>query len=925
MAAPPISPVRLIRLPRGDLVAMIILVVIPVLMFGVPAALGHPLAPGDDAIQNFPLRVLAGRQLAAGHLPVFDPYIWGGSALLGGWNAGALYPFTFLFAILPAAGAWALNEMIVYVVGALGLYAFLRVLPLATVPSALGAATFAFSGAMDVHLAHFGLVAGMSWIPFLLLAMLKLSRPTTSVGRASWIGVVAVAGAMSVLAGEPRAIDTTVIICGIYFVWLVTRLGRGTAPFVLSVGGGVVLAVMIGAVQWLPGAMAVATSQRAQDTYSLFASGSLSPRWLLLILVPSLLGGSGSFGSSTWFAGYNLPEAMGYVGLLPVVAAFALLGRLRFRRPLPDWLVWHVTAIVGIVLAIGSFSPVGHVLAALPLFGGQRLQSRNIAVTDLALAVLLAYWVDGLLSRRASDTSEGLTRPVSATGRVRILSLIPIAVTGALAIASFVNPIGMATRLQVTGPRLVDALEQRPFFIVALVLCLAAAALVLTSVRFAPHSRAWLLVVLVVVDLTFFNVADVFIVAPGLGRTTDPAPGRAATGASPTKLGPVPALGTTGRFVIYDPQGYAQNALHALTVPDLNVLNRTFTSQGYSAIVYGPYAEATGSHAADGKGSNALAPSAISTGLLDQLDTTSLLTPPTYLINRTTVDATTAPMEPAAQASATGAEDVHAGGDAAWDFGETLEVSTISLPWIADGGPQPSTASWRVGLVQPGGQTAWPKAAITVSSGRFQIQLPGASPAVGLVLALSDGTGTVGPPVIETPQGGFFVADGALASALVAQWTFEGDKQGMAYFTNRHAVAPLTLRALKGAALGSATVRARGGPALEPTTATVDTPHGAEVVRSVADIPGWTATWTPSTGGAGRTLAVRPSGLVQAVDVPAGQGVVTWYYHAPGVVAGLILSVLGVVLLAGLAGGTLYGARRSRPRLRMARESVLNL
>jgi hypothetical protein len=254
-----------------------------------------------------------------------------------------------------------------------------------------------------------------------------------------------------------------------------------------------------------------------------------------------------------------------------------------------------------------------------------------------------------------------------------------------------------------------------------------------------------------------------------------------------------------------------------------------------------------------------------------------------------------------------------------------LDVSTISLPWVAGGGPPPSTGSWRVGLQEPGGQTAWPKTAVTASPRRLQIQLPAPAPAVGLVLEMSDARATVGPPVVETAQGSYFVANGALATALAAQWIFAGDKQGMAYFTNRRAVAPLTLRALKGGALGSATVRAEGGPALEPTTATVDTPRGAELVRAVADIPGWTATWTPANGAAGRNLVVERSGLVQAVDVPPGQGVVTWTYDAPGLVPGLIMSVLGVVLLLGLAGGTLYGARRSRRRLRMARESVPNL
>jgi hypothetical protein len=917
------------RLPKGDKVAVTILVVIPVLLFGVPAALGHPMAPGDDAIQNFPLRVLAGRQLAGGHLPVFDPYIWGGAALLGGWNAGALYPFTFLFAVLPPTGAWAINEMIVYAVGALGLYAFLRVLPLATVPSALGAATFVFAGAMDVHLAHFGLVAGMSWIPFLLLAMVKLSRPTTPVGRGLWIGVLGVAGGLSVLAGEPRAIDTTVIVSGLYFLWLATRLRARALPFVLSVGAGAVLATLVGAVQWLPGAMAVSTSQRANDTYALFSSGSLTPRWLLLILIPGLLGGSGSFGTSSWFAGYNLPEAMGYVGLLPVVGAFALLGRLRFGRPFPDWLVWHVIALVGIILAIGSFTPLGHVMAALPLFGGQRLQSRNIAITDLALAVLLAYWVDDVLKRRTSESPEIREPRLGLTQRVRILGLIPLVAAAVLAAVAVADPVAVARYLQVTGPEITGAVEQRPLFVVTLVLVMATAALVLVARRIAPDRRAWLLVAVVVVDLISFNVTDVYDVAPGFGKTAAPPSHNVASGVSPTKLNPVPELGTNGRFVIYDPNGYAQDALRKLSTPDLNVLDDTFSVQGYSAIVYGPYAEATGSHAAEGKGMNALAPSAVATGLLDQLDATTLVTPTNYLIRHTTAEAAASPPPVDRDTAAAGTRVLVTGGEATWDFGETLDVSTVSIPWVAAGGQTTGTASWRVGLEEPGGRTAWQDAIVTVSSGDFDFRLPAPSPAVGVRLE-SSGAGTAGAADIETTQGAHFVTDSPLGDALVSQWTFDGDKGNLAYFTNRRAVAPLTLRALGGASLGSATVTAQAGPAQEPTEASVDSPHGAEVVRSVAMIPGWTATWTPSTGGPSVSLAVRRTGLVQVVDVPAGRGTVTWSYDAPGVTSGLIMSILGVLLLVCLGGGALFFARRSRVpvaqgmRLRMARENVPN-
>ena len=61
---------------------------------------------GQPAIQNFPLRVLSGELLRQGHLPLWNPYIWSGSPLLGGLNAGSLYPVTLVFALLPPVAAW---------------------------------------------------------------------------------------------------------------------------------------------------------------------------------------------------------------------------------------------------------------------------------------------------------------------------------------------------------------------------------------------------------------------------------------------------------------------------------------------------------------------------------------------------------------------------------------------------------------------------------------------------------------------------------------------------------------------------------------------------------------------------------------------------------------------------------------------------
>ena len=388
---------------RGDLLAIAVLIALPVIIFGIPAVLGHAVLPGDDLTQNFPLRVLAGRQIRGGQLPLYDPYIWGGAPLLASWNAAAAYPLTFLFAVLPGTAAWTLNMIATWAVAGLGMFVFLRALRLASLPSLLGAVTFAFAGAMPAQVAHLGLVAGMSWVPVQLLSVLRLTEARGAASRLRWISVLAGTFGLTILAGEPRAIADAGVIVVVYAAWQVTRLGRRSGPAAVSVAagsvaGGLVLGICLGAVQWLPGLAVIGTSQRGASSVALFNSGSLPHRWLLLMLVPDLLGGSGSLGQPAFFANYNLAEVTGYAGILPLVAAAALLGRLRLRPRLPEWAIWHVMALVGFVLALGGNTPAGSLLVHLPLFGGLRLQSRNILVADLALAVLFAYWADQPLS-----------------------------------------------------------------------------------------------------------------------------------------------------------------------------------------------------------------------------------------------------------------------------------------------------------------------------------------------------------------------------------------------------------------------------------------------------------------------------------------------------------------------------------------------
>ena len=890
---------------RGDVVGVVLLIALPAIIFGVPALLGHAVLPGDDLGQNFPLRVLAGREIRSGRLPLYDPYIWSGAPLLAGWNAAAAYPFTWLFAVLPGTAAWTVNLIATWATAGLGMFAFLRALRLASLASFLGAFSFVFAGAMSAQVTHFGLIAGMSWVPLQLLSVLRLSQDRPAAARLGWIAVLATATGLVILAGEPRAVDDAFVITGIYAAWRVARLGRRAGRAAVSVAAGLVLGVCLGAVQWLPGLAAISTSQRDASSLALFSSGSLPIRWLTLTLVPDLIGGSGSLGQPSFLTSYNLTEVTSYVGILPLVAAFALLGRLRLRQRPPDWLVWHIAAVVGVVLALGSNTPLGGLLYHLPLFGDQRLQSRNVLVLDLALAVLLAYWADQPFpagrparSRIARETALAVVPPLA------VIALVAVGLTGGAGLLQWLG-VDASTSISAIG-------RLQPFLVPSAVLGAGAVALVIFGRRLGPRLRSGLLVGFVVIDLLAFSVLSVVEVAPG-GFSSSDSSGGASASSSPAAapagtaaragtagvrtataesaaLRPISALGYPGRFAIYDPDLLDPGELPTLGQPDLNGVgaNTMPSIQGYTSIVDGRYASATGSHEATGEGDATLAPQAIENGTLDQLDTSVLLTLSAYLITEAGAGG------PGAGPAGTGQRNIAADQRATWYLGTTLEVSKVVVP-DADA-RRDAAAGTQIGLTTPAGSTLWSRArAVTPSTLAISLPRPVASTAVtGLAHAAPS---PLGAPSITAADGSVFVADGQLQDALEpSHWNFAGFDGSFAVFANRFAQGPLRIESPGGQSSAGAWITGVSGAPDEPTAATVFSRHGARVVRSVAAIPGWSASWQPRQGPA-TTLTVQRDGVVQAVDVPPGLGVLTWSYTPPRFLAGLSLSLAATALV----------------------------
>ncbi len=948
------------RLPteqRADLICVAILAVLPVLVFGVPAAAGHPVLNGDNLIQNYPLRYLAGRDISQGHLPLWDPYLWSGSPLLAGFNAGALYPMTALFSVMDPVSAWAVGQIAVYVIASLGLFAFCRSLGLRSLASFLAALSFGFAGAMPAQVVHIGLVEGMCWIPWMMLAMLEIARhagfplpparssragtPRPAVAAAhvwGWVTLLAAAGGMVILSGEPRAMSDAAVVCTVYGLWLAWRVPAGRARFagLLSLAG--VWSVCLGAIQLLPGLQFLHDSQRSAASFASFGAGSLPLPWTLLLVVPDLLGGSGTAGQPQFFGTYQLTEVTAYVGLLPLVAAFALPvasrrsenGGTVIRR---EWMVWYGVGAVGLVLAWGSNTPLGRALWHLPLYGGQRLQSRNLMIVDLALAVLLAYWVDSVLTpeqRRpiaipevdemAADEElrEAIQVRRAAIRRAREIEQRSkwLGSNQAKAISAAPALVGVAACLTALywGPGFARALsgvdivavnrhyrELIPSLGVGLVLCLGAAGIAGFHRSMDTRVRAVVIASFVVVDIVVFTGTTVIQVSAAAISSAKTAVHEAISSVPATPAVPLPgssAARISGRYAIFDPDLANAYGLASAPQPDLNVLRSLYSVEGYSSIAPGMYADATGSH-----GQNVISPTALVEGTFDQFDLRYLYTLPRYLLSTSGRVG-----QPGGQMWQIPPEGVRG-----WYFGETIQVADIQLANRPSSQIPPGAfAGVEVGLVQGDGTVDWSHDWSLDRVGTGYVGTTSPEEAIGMeVRNLSPAyPATVTDLVVTGANGQRAELQGPLAGFLDPQaWSYDGPAFGYQLYERKLPGATGSVVPLPGGpgAAGAATWKVVSGSIFGSTvTVSVSTPRPATFVRSMGYSPGWRATIETvpdSPGGRPRVIGSVPvtrHGLVQQVTVPAGTHLVEFFYKPATVTVGEIVSGLATLVLLGV-------------------------
>jgi len=393
-----------------------------------------PAGGGDLVSFLFPLFKFAARSLESGHLPLWNPYLYGGAPFVADNQSGLLYPINlavFLFGSRLDYRTMELLAVVHYWLAGACAYVGLRYIerrPLKRWAALAGAAAFMFSDLFVTHFGNLNMIACAAWLPLVFC----LFRRALDETRVPWAATAGLFLGIAALAGHIQPLlFMAVALCLYLLVHVLEGRSRGWRHVAASAAifaVTVVIAVGVAAPALFPAFEMSRSSLRANLTYQEASQYSLPPVALVGLIVPAIFGR----GPRSFWGSWPRVE-VGYVGVLTLLlAALALLLR---RDRLTRFFLF--LGVLSLFLALGNATFLhGWLFRFVPGFNLVRAPARFVYLLDFALASLAALGLDTLL------------RPLPVSMRpmwARVLRFSPVAL---IAIALGTVPIAFAVVLQ---------------------------------------------------------------------------------------------------------------------------------------------------------------------------------------------------------------------------------------------------------------------------------------------------------------------------------------------------------------------------------------------------------------------------------------------------------------------------------------------
>jgi hypothetical protein len=389
---------------RATLICVLIIVAVGLVFFGRVVFLGEILTGGDVLAGAAIFEQYANEEIAGGHLPLWNPYMFGGMPFFESmtWSA-FVYPsfwIRFLIEKIPGVELPRLFVLVMhYLLAGLGTFFFLRSRSVGHAGAAVGGLAFMLSPHLIglATIGHGGKVLTGAYIPLILMAAARVFES----GERRWIAILALVGGLQFLA---RHVQVS------YYTWLAVLLllivsivaGRragdrwaGLARGSGMVVGGGILAAALAAILLLPLLEYADLSTRVADAggmgFDQATMWSFHPKEIVTFFVPSLFG----LANESYWGPMPFEQVSHYMGYVVLCLAAVAVVRRRNR----DVGFLTVLLAVGLVLSFGKYlGPFYRFLyAALPGFSRFRVPALFLLLTQFAGAALAGHGASVLL------------------------------------------------------------------------------------------------------------------------------------------------------------------------------------------------------------------------------------------------------------------------------------------------------------------------------------------------------------------------------------------------------------------------------------------------------------------------------------------------------------------------------------------------
>lgn len=371
-------------------------------------SLAYPILAGrflaspnsDQYLAGYAFREFAASTLkAAGHIPLWNPYLMGGVPYVAGMAGDIFYPPSLLLrAIVPVDVAMSLAFALHLFFAGLFAYLFLRSWRLGFYAALIGGLAYMLSGFV-ASLAGAG-HDGKLYIAALLPLVLWLVTLGVRDGfRWAW-GALALAIGFAVLSPHPQVLQYMLLTCGAFALYLAIaevkgkRIERNTAIGRLGLAAAaVIVGFLMGAIQFLPVLEYTPWSPRAGGQgYAYAITFSFPPEELINTYLPQFSGLLDAYWGRNFIHFHSE-----YIGVVVLMLAGAGLGAVKTRGFARFWLGMFVVALLW---SLGGFTPFYHLVYALvPGSKFFRAPSTFFYIVSFCVAVFAALGVERIAAR----------------------------------------------------------------------------------------------------------------------------------------------------------------------------------------------------------------------------------------------------------------------------------------------------------------------------------------------------------------------------------------------------------------------------------------------------------------------------------------------------------------------------------------------